>query len=146
MYVLFVEFESETRAKVIYSTARPDLLPPQISEQGIELDDIPEPVYLPKKYPQQYINPVTLEQWYEQVDRPATQEEKMEDLSAEMRILKVLVQFIVPKWKRNGESYEKKDIVRLNIGIFQCLQDHTSTAELKPNLTLETYWTKIADL
>lgn len=146
MYVLFVELESETRAKVISNTARPDLLPPQVVEQGIAVDDILEPVYLPKKYPQYYINPVTLEQWYEQVDRPATQEEKMEDLSAEMQILKVLVQFIVPKWDKRSYSYEKKDITRLNTGIFQCLQDHTSTAELKPNLTLETYWTKIADL
>ena len=146
MYILFVERETDTRAKVLYNTARPDLMPPFQVAEGIAVETMLELVPQPKKNAQLYINPQTLEQWYEYTDREPTQEESVKDISTELAFLKVLVQFIVPKWSKGAVAYEKKDITRLNTGIYQCLTDHVSTADLKPTLTLGTYWVKLVDL
>lgn len=58
----------------------PEQLPEEMKAQGVEVGEIPEPEERERKMPVLYINPDTKELWYEYVDRPLTEEERMQEM------------------------------------------------------------------
>jgi hypothetical protein len=140
MIAFFVQRESDTRAMVLNIHYKPKTLSSDKLSGAILVESKLEPVEQAKKLAVLYVNPQTLKQWYEYVDRPATTEEKLADMSTELAVLKILAACIVPKWSGKNVAYEKKDIVRLNNGwIYKCLADHTSADIYKPSL-YPLYW------
>ena len=134
MLLFMVDRESDVRARVVSIYYDAASLSSDIVSRGILVESILAETDQAKKDSILYINPTTLEQWYEYVDRPANTSESINDLSTQLAILKVLTVFIVPKWTKNT-SYEKKDIVRVPSGdIYQCLVTHTSAEATKPTI------------
>ena len=144
MVLLIVQTESDTRAKVINIYPDASKLSAEIKALGILVDSVLKPTIQVGQDAVLYINPLTLEQWYEYEDRPATFDELLIDVKSQLALIKVLVLFVIPKWSSKNVAYEKKDIVRLPSGdIYQCLINHNSTDALKPTVA-PAYWTLIA--
>ncbi len=140
MLLFIVSPESETRAKVTSIYHDTSGLSSAILAKGITVDTMLEETPQPKKSGILYINPQTLEQWYEYVDRAPSIAESISDVSIELAVLKILVMLIVPKWSGKTIEYEKNDIVRMvNGDIYQCLTTHISAAEYKPTI-YPAYW------
>ena len=88
MKYLFYEKETETRAKImlIYHVEPPR----ELLDNGnyITLNELPTPEIIEGKTELPYCNPQTGEFWYEYIDRPLTEEEKIELLKKENEELK----------------------------------------------------------
>ena len=84
--------ETDERVRVGVIHYKPKRLNTEQRSAGIMLNglteaDIPEPEIQRGKNPVLYANPKTQEMWYEYVDRPFTQEEIMEELTAKIDAL-----------------------------------------------------------
>ncbi len=65
--------------RVTYQHFAPEELPEELKAKGLLVEQIPEPPIVEKyKVPVLYINPETLEMWYEQEPRSLTTEEQLE--------------------------------------------------------------------
>jgi hypothetical protein len=66
----------------------PGILSAEEKIGGIEVDSIPEPEYISRKAEVLYINPDTKDMYYEYVDIPLNDAEKIQQLESELAISK----------------------------------------------------------
>lgn len=99
MPLILFKTESEVRAIVTMVHYMPrdkeNGLPEDIIVQGVEVDNILEPNNAPYKNAVHYINPQTLEQWYEYIDRPLTTEEEITKLKQENATMQDTINFLL---------------------------------------------------
>lgn len=75
-----------TKAMVLVMHFQPELLPQEVVEKGIMVDEVPTANPPAGKVGTPYINPQTKEIWYEYSDRPLTAEEKIDQLQQQLKI------------------------------------------------------------
>lgn len=97
MILLYVDKITEEKCRVLgvnyfpYEVNR--RVPDSVIENNILVDNVLNPVEKVGKDAIHYINPQTLEQWYEYVDRPLSYEEQIQELKAQnAQMLLALVQ------------------------------------------------------
>lgn len=83
MPLLFIEKETETKAKVTTIHYKPELLSGEQRAKGIEVDNIPDAEEQQGKSAVLYYNPKTNELFHEYVDRPLTEEERLTRIEEE---------------------------------------------------------------
>ena len=89
--VVFYEKETDTKAKITMIHNQPhdnkNGLPREQIDKGIEKTEMPIKEDKRGKIALPYINPRTGEIWYEYVDRPLTEEERLNNLEARIEKL-----------------------------------------------------------
>lgn len=76
--LLFIEKETDTRAKITAIHSQPNLLPQNKKSNGIYIENMPEkPNTSRGQRALPYVNPQTREVWYEVVDKELSTEEQL---------------------------------------------------------------------
>lgn len=86
---------TETRARVYFTHYKPDMLSDEELKGGVKVVNIPEPEMVFGKVGYLYVNPTTLETWYEYVDRPLTPDEELQNLKEQMLSQQVAINMIL---------------------------------------------------
>lgn len=134
MYLLFVTQENATRARVNGIHYMPHLLTPEQIAMGIEVESIPaQPTPVRGKSIVHYLNPATLEQWYELETRPLTQEETIEEMQEYIKTLEKMVIHSHKLWKESI-ALEKGEVINYKNTLYEVVQNHTTQADWIPPL------------
>lgn len=132
MIALFVYAESPTRARVDRIHYKPELLSDEKKAGAYLVDTIPVAESMPRKAGILYLNPETMELWYEYVDRPLTTEENLSDMMAKIKGVEQLVIHSYPSWKA-GNAGNAGDVVLYNHLLWEVIQAHTFQADWTPD-------------
>lgn len=144
MPLFFVQSEAPDRAKVLSIHYKPELLPPETVTRGILVETKLEPEYQPRKIGVLYINPQTLTQWYEYIDRPLTLDELLSDMMAQFKRIEQMVIHSYRAWA-TGVSYSVGDVIQYGGLLYEVIQAHTSQAGWTPPAVPALFRAKTVD-
>jgi len=142
--LFFVQNEAPDRAKVLSIHYKPELLSPEQVAAGIMVDEKLEPQIQPRKIGILYINPLTLTQWYEYIDRPLTQDELLSDMMAQFKRIEQMVIHSYRVWTA-GVSYGAGDVIQYNGILYEVIQAHTSQSGWTPPVVPALFKSKTVD-
>ena len=144
MPLLFFQLEAPDRAKVLSIHYKPELLSPEQISAGIIVDEKLEAENQPRKNGILYINPQTLTQWYEYIDRPLTQDELLSDMMAQFKRIEQMVIHSYRAWG-TGISYQIGEVIQYGGVLYEVIQAHTSQAGWTPPVVPALFKAKTAD-
>jgi hypothetical protein len=95
MILVNYDMITEGKAFVRRRYYRPEELPQEEIDKGVMVESIPAPEIIAGKNEVLYINPTTLEMWYEYVDRPLTQDEEMAQIKGQVLEMQDAINFLL---------------------------------------------------
>lgn len=144
MIAYFGTLETDTRFRVGKIHFKPEQLTEEQLVGAIMVETHTEPEVMPRKVSVLYVNPQTLETWYEYIDRPPTQEELMQDFVVEMEKMKQLALHNYPVW-RTGHNYVVGELCLFGNDLYETVQSHTSQSDWTPNIVPALFKVKNPD-
>ena len=167
MPFVFFDLEQPDRGRVNLIHFQPDHpehgLSPEKKAEGIEVAEIPTPQEITGHAAVLYINPLTLELWFEYVERELTPKEQEEKLGQEILNLKLMGRLVTkdkilanelteeellslvgiyPNYEV-GVNYAIQDIINYKGKLYEVIQAHTSQESWLPENTPALYTSKM---